>query len=60
MSKLVQEQMFGMPNVIVVDFTPKAEVAVAPFDMDAWHKSIGGEWEQVQAAKAEAQKAGAK
>jgi hypothetical protein len=53
---LVQLKMFSLPEV-VADYAPETQPEVKTFDLDAWSKSIGGEWEQVKAA-AEAAKAG--
>lgn len=47
--QLVQTSMFGFnPEVIVPHSTAAEQVLEAPkvFDMDAWHKSIGGQWEE--------------
>lgn len=54
--KLVQINMFSLPEV-VADFTQAQPAPDAkPFSMEEWGKAIGGEWEKVQAEK---QKAGA-
>lgn len=51
-----QAEMPWMENIIPVDFTPKPEVSsetktqTKPFDMDAWHQSLGGCWQPVAKA----------
>jgi hypothetical protein len=55
--------MFSLPEGVGgVDATKDEQGNVGAFDMDSWHKSIGGQWEQVQAAikaaKEQAAKAG--
>lgn len=47
---LVQDNMFSLPEV-VADFTQaQPSTDAKPFDMVLWGKTIGGQWEQVQAA----------
>lgn len=61
--QLVQINMFGAADEVVAEFNTVESQAMQgkPFNMDEWGKSIGGQWEQVQAAlkAAEAAKAGA-
>lgn len=53
--QLVQETMFGEQPVVVAELGVVTETAkalpVPTFDMDAWHKSIGGEWEKFAALR---------